>query len=326
MVALCKEITAEDLVDARAVAGNAPAENRKALSRGAAALATGAALALLPKPAPAPAMIFEARRVSLRFDGVHALTDVSCGVQEGELFSIVGPNGAGKTSMLNCISGRYRPTEGQIIYDGRDISRLKPNARAALGIGRTFQNLALFHHMTVLDNIMVGRHRLLRNNFLTGALYWLAGAQREELAHRRKVEEIIDFLDLQPVRKAVAGTLSYGLRKRVELARAMAMEPRLMLLDEPMAGMNLEEKEDMARYIVDLNEEFGMTVIMIEHDMSVVADISHRMMVLDFGRKIAEGRPAEVLADAEVEQAYLGRGPAPAGDGDARRAVAGGGK
>ena len=269
-------------------------------------------------------MIFEARRISLRFDGVHALTEVSCGVHEGELFSIVGPNGAGKTSVLNCISGRYRPTEGQIIFGGRDISRLKPNARAALGIGRTFQNLALFHHMTVLDNIMVGRHRLLRNNFLTGSLYWLTGAQREELAHRRKVEEIIDFLDLQPVRKAVAGTLSYGLRKRVELARAMAVEPRLMLLDEPMAGMNLEEKEDMARYIVDLNEEFGMTVIMIEHDMSVVADISHRMMVLDFGRKIAEGRPADVLADAQVEQAYLGQGQALKGEPDELPAVAGG--
>jgi len=177
--------------------------------------------------------------------------------------------------------------------------------------------------MTVLDNIMVGRHHLLRNNFLTGSLYWFSGAQREELAHRRKVEEIIEFLDLQSVRKAVAGTLSYGLRRRVELARAMAMEPRLMLLDEPMAGMNLEEKEDMARYIVDLNEEFGMTVIMIEHDMSVVADISHRVMVLDFGRKIAEGPPADVLADAQVEQAYLGKGRPLEIDQNRLRTVAG---
>jgi branched-chain amino acid transport system ATP-binding protein len=167
--------------------------------------------------------------------------------------------------------------------------------------------------MTVLDNVMVGRHHLLRNNFITGSLYWLTGARREELAHRRKVEDIIDFLDLQPVRKAVAGTLPYGLRKRVELARAMALEPKLILLDEPMAGMNLEEKEDMARYIVDLNEEFGMTVVMIEHDMGVVMDISHRVLVLDFGRPIAQGTPAAVLADPQVRRAYLGEDEAPAG-------------
>ena len=250
--------------------------------------------------------ILEARQVTLRFRGVTALSDVSFTVREGELFSIIGPNGAGKTSMVNCISGRYQPADGSILYRGQDITRLKSNARASLGIGRTFQNLALFHHMTVLDNIMVGRHHLLRNNFITGPLYWLGGARREELAHRRKVEDIIDFLELQPVRKAIAGTLSYGLRKRVELARAMALEPKLILLDEPMAGMNLEEKEDMARYIVDLNEEFGMTVVMIEHDMGVVMDISHRVLVLDFGRKIAEGDPASVLADPHVKRAYLG--------------------
>src|SRR3954465_8943495 len=253
-----------------------------------------------------PAPILAARHVGLRFRGVTALRDVSFEVRQAELFSIIGPNGAGKTSMINCISGRYRPTEGSIVYRAQDITQLKPDLRASLGIGRTFQNLALFHHMTVLDNIMVGRHHLLRNNFLTGPLYWLAGARREELAHRRKVEDIIDFLDLQPVRKAVAGTLPYGLRKRVELARAMALEPQLILLDEPMAGMNLEEKEDMARYIVDLNEEFGMTVVMIEHDMGVVMDISHRVLVLDFGRKIAEGDPAAVLADPHVRRAYLG--------------------
>jgi len=252
------------------------------------------------------APILEAARVTLSFGGVKALSDVSFAVGEHELFSIIGPNGAGKTSIVNCISGRYRPTEGAILYGGQDITRLSPNARATLGIGRTFQNLALFHHMTVLDNIMVGRHHLLRNNFITGSLYWFTGARREELAHRRKVEDIIEFLDLQPVRKAVAGTLSYGLRKRVELARAMALEPKLILLDEPMAGMNLEEKEDMARYVVDLNEEFGMTVVMIEHDMGVVMDISHRIMVLDFGRKIAEGEPAEILADPHVKSAYLG--------------------
>lgn len=254
------------------------------------------------------AYALEVRGVSLRFGGVRALTDVSFGVKEGELFSIIGPNGAGKTSIVNCVSGRYTPTEGQLFYQDRDITGLKPNARAALGIGRTFQNLALFHHMTVLDNIMVGRHHLLKNNFVTGSLYWLTGARREELEHRRKVEEIIDFLDLQSVRKATAGTLSYGLRKRVELARAMALEPKLILLDEPMAGMNFEEKEDMARYIVDLNEEYGMTVIMIEHDMGVVMDISHRVMVLDFGRRIALGLPSEVMAHPQVRRAYLGVG------------------
>ncbi|ALJ38720.1 ABC transporter ATP-binding protein (plasmid) [Azospirillum brasilense] len=250
--------------------------------------------------------MFEARGVSLRFGGVQALTDVGFSIRKGELFSIIGPNGAGKTSMVNCISGRYRPTDGKVYFKGQDITGMTPNHRASLGIGRTFQNLALFGHMTVLDNIMVGRHHLLKNNFFTGSLYWLTGARKEELAHRREVEEIIDFLEIQHVRKATAGTLSYGLRKRVELARAIALKPDLILLDEPMAGMNLEEKEDMARYIVDLNEEFGMTVVMIEHDMGVVMDISHRVIVLEFGKKIAEGTPEEVLADPRVKRAYLG--------------------
>ncbi|GGG36931.1 ABC transporter ATP-binding protein [Caldovatus sediminis] len=250
--------------------------------------------------------ILEAERVSLRFGGVRALTDVSFAVRRGEIFSIIGPNGAGKTSMVNCVSGRYRPTEGRILFEGRDITRMPTRRRAALGIGRTFQNLALFGHMTVLDNIMVGRHHLLRSGFLRGMVYWLGGAQREEIAHRREVEEIIDFLEIQHVRKAVAGQLPYGLRKRVELARAVALRPKLILLDEPMAGMNLEEKEDMARYILDLNEEWGMTVLMIEHDMGVVMDISQRVMVLDFGRKIAEGPPEAVLADEHVKRAYLG--------------------
>jgi branched-chain amino acid transport system ATP-binding protein len=263
------------------------------------------------------AYTLEVRGVSLRFGGVRALTEVSFGVNEGELFSIIGPNGAGKTSIVNCISGRYKPTEGQLFYRGKDITGLSPNARATLGIGRTFQNLALFHHMSVLDNIMVGRHHLLKNNFLTGSLYWLTGARREELEHRRKVEEIIDFLDLQSVRKATAGTLPYGLRKRVELARAIAIEPELILLDEPMAGMNLEEKEDMARYVVDLNQELGKTVIMIEHDMGVVMDISHRVMVLDFGRKICEGTPEEVLANEHVKRAYLGVDDVPLHEQDA---------
>lgn len=250
--------------------------------------------------------ILAAEHVSLRFGGVRALSDVSFSVNRGEIFSIIGPNGAGKTSMVNCVSGRYRPTEGRVLFEGQDITRLGPNRRAGLGIGRTFQNLALFGHMSVLDNIMVGRHHLLKAGFLRGMLYWFGGAQTEELANRREVEEIIDFLEIQHVRKAPAGTLPYGLRKRVELARAMAVKPKLILLDEPMAGMNLEEKEDMARFIVDLNEEWGMTVLMIEHDMGVVMDISNRVVVLDFGRKIAEGTPEQVMADPHVRRAYLG--------------------
>ncbi|MEQ9642919.1 MAG: ABC transporter ATP-binding protein [Alphaproteobacteria bacterium] len=244
--------------------------------------------------------------VDLRFGGVHALSDVGFDVRPGELYSIIGPNGAGKTSMLNCISGRYQPQSGSIRFQGQELIGKPPAARAPLGIGRTFQNLALFSHMSVLDNILVGRHHLLKNNFLTGALYWIGGAQKEEMRHREAVEEIIDFLEIQEIRHAPAGTLPYGLRKRVELARAVAVNPQLILLDEPMAGMNLEEKEDMARYIVDLNEEWGMTVIMIEHDMGVVMDLSHRVMVLDFGRKIADGVPDEVRENELVKKAYLG--------------------
>ena len=250
--------------------------------------------------------ILKVDQISLAFGGVKALTDVSFDVNKGEVFSIIGPNGAGKTSMLNCISGRYRPNKGAIHFDNTDVTHLRPNDRADLGIGRTFQNLALFGHMSVLDNIMVGRHHLMKNNWLTGPLYWASPAQKEELTHRRQVEEIIDFLDISHVRKAVAGTLSYGLRKRVELARAIALKPKLILLVEPMAGMNLEEKEDMARYILDLNEEFGITVVMIEHDMGVVMDISHQVMVLDFGKKLICGLPDEVMADEHVRQAYLG--------------------
>jgi len=248
----------------------------------------------------------DVRDLCLHFGGVRALVDVGLQVLKGEVLSVIGPNGAGKTSLLNCISGRYVPVSGRVLLDGRDITRLAPHRRAAIGIGRTFQNLALFSHMTVLDNIMVGRHHLLESGFLSGSMYWLTGARREELEHRRRVEEIVDFLEIQPIRKAVAGTLSYGLRKRVELARAMALEPKLILLDEPMAGMNQEEKEDMARYIVGLNEEWGLTVMMIEHDMGVVMDISHRVVVLDFGRKIAEGTPEEVMASDHVKKAYLG--------------------
>ncbi len=249
--------------------------------------------------------------ISLSFGGVHALTDVSFSVNPGEIFSIIGPNGAGKTSMLNCISGRYQPNKGSIVFKQQELIGLRPNDRCTLGIGRTFQNLALFAHMTVLDNIMVGRHHLLKNNFLSGSLYWLGGARKEELTHRAEVENIIDFLEIAHIRKSIAGTLSYGLRKRVELARAVALRPDMILLDEPMAGMNLEEKEDMARYIIDLNEEWGMTVVMIEHDMGVVMDISHRVMVLDFGKKIASGLPDEVMAHPQVRKAYLGEDDEP---------------
>jgi len=254
------------------------------------------------------APLLQVNDISLSFGGVHALTDVSFEVRPGEIFSIIGPNGAGKTSMLNCISGRYQPNKGSIRFKQKEMIGLRPNDRCSFGIGRTFQNLALFNHMTVLDNIMVGRHHQLKNNFITGSIHWFTGARKEELKHRAVVEDIIDFLEIAHIRKAVAGTLSYGLRKRVELARAVALKPDLILLDEPMAGMNLEEKEDMARYVIDLNEEWGMTVVMIEHDMGVVMDISHRVMVLDFGRKIVAGLPDEVMDNPRVRSAYLGEG------------------
>jgi branched-chain amino acid transport system ATP-binding protein len=249
--------------------------------------------------------LLDVQSVSVRFGGVRALSDVSLQVKKGEVFSIIGPNGAGKTSMLNCISGRYKPASGDILYRGQSLLRRSINDRAKLGIGRTFQNLALFGHMSVLNNILVGRHHLMRNNFLTGMAYWL-GAEREELEHRRRVEDIIDFLEIQDVRNEPAGTLSYGYRKRIELARAIAIEPELILVDEPMAGMNLEEKEDMARYVLDLNKEFGMTIVMIEHDMGVVMDLSDRVIVLDFGKVIAAGTPDEVTANEHVKRAYLG--------------------
>jgi branched-chain amino acid transport system ATP-binding protein len=250
--------------------------------------------------------LLDVQNVSVHFGGVRALSDVSFHVSKGEVFSIIGPNGAGKTSMLNCISGRYKPANGNILYRGQSILSRTINDRARLGIGRTFQNLALFGHMSVLQNILVGRHHLMRNNLLTGMAYWFGGAEKEELEHRRKVEDIIDFLEIQSVRNEPAGTLSYGYRKRVELARAIAVEPELILLDEPMAGMNLEEKEDMARYVLDLNQEFGITVVMIEHDMGVVMDLSDRVIVLDFGKVIAAGTPAEVMQNEHVKRAYLG--------------------
>jgi branched-chain amino acid transport system ATP-binding protein len=250
--------------------------------------------------------ILEVNGASLSFKGVRALEGVSFSVAPGEMFSVIGPNGAGKTSLLNCISGRYALSSGSLRFEGQDITRRRPAARAELGIARTFQNLALFAHLSVTDNIKVGRHHLLKNNFLSGGLYWLTGARAEELAHHEAVEEIIDFLEIQHIRHAAAGTLPYGLRKRVELARAVACKPKLVLLDEPMAGMNVEEKEDMARYIYDLNREWGVTVIMIEHDMGVVMDMSDRVLVLNFGEKIVEGLPGEVTHNPLVREAYLG--------------------
>jgi branched-chain amino acid transport system ATP-binding protein len=249
-------------------------------------------------------------RIHLHFGGVSALADVSLEVEPATIHAVIGPNGAGKTSLLNCASGVYRPQRGTIRFDGEDVTRLSPAARTRRGVARTFQNIALFKGMSVLDNLLIGRHVHQRTGVLGGGVYWGFG-EREEIAHRAVVEEIIDFLEIQPIRKKVVGTLAYGLQKRVELARALALEPRLLLLDEPMAGMNAEEKEDMARFILDINEERGTTMVMIEHDMGVVMDVSHRVSVLNFGEKIAEGPPDAVRRDPEVQAAYLGEEAAP---------------
>ena len=250
--------------------------------------------------------MLELKNISVQFGGIKALNDVSFKVEKNALFSIIGPNGAGKTSLLNVISGRYKPKNGQLIYKNTDITKLHPNQRPKIGIGRTFQNLALFDHMTVLENIFIGRHHMLKTGFAKGSLYWLLGSENEEIENRKEAEIILDFLEISNIRKSTAGTLSYGLRKRVELARAIAIKPELILLDEPMAGMNQEEKEDMARFIIDLNREWNITVVMIEHDMGVVMDISEQIVVLDFGEKIAEGMPSEILKNKKVQQAYLG--------------------
>ena len=250
--------------------------------------------------------MLELQNISVHFGGIKALNNVSFKVEKESLFSIIGPNGAGKTSLLNVISGRYKPKNGDLLFKGKNITNFHPNTRPNLGIGRTFQNLALFDHMTVLENIYIGRHHLLRSNFFSGAIYWLSGAKNEEVNNRKEAEKILDFLEISNIRKSSAGTLSYGLRKRVELARAIAIQPELILLDEPMAGMNQEEKEDMARFIIDLNREWKITVVMIEHDMGVVMDISKRIAVLDFGEKIAEGTPDEIIKNKRVQQAYLG--------------------
>jgi branched-chain amino acid transport system ATP-binding protein len=248
----------------------------------------------------------EVNGIFLRFGGVNVLANVSTSVRKGEIFAIIGPNGAGKTCLLNCINRFYHPSQGKIVFEGQDITRLKSHQIASLGIARTFQNVELFKGMTVIDNIKLGRHVHLNTGLLSAGVYFGA-ARATELALRKEIEEtIIDLLEIEHIRKKKVGTLPYGLQKRVELARALAMKPKLLLLDEPVTGMNLEETEDIARFILDIHDEWGVTIILIEHDMGVVMDISDRVCVLDFGVKIAEGKPEEIRHSPEVIKAYLG--------------------
>jgi len=250
-------------------------------------------------------VLMDLRRITLRFGGVEAIKDISFDIREGEIRAIIGPNGAGKSSMLNVISGFYVPQEGEVWFRGARRPPMNPFQVARQGIARTFQNIALFEGMTVLDNVMTGRLTQMKASMLSEAIWW-GKAQREELANRERVERVIDFLEIQHIRKTPVGRLPYGLKKRVELARALAAQPRLLLLDEPMAGMNVEEKEDMSRFILDVNDEFGTTIALIEHDMGVVMDLSDRVVVMDYGRTIGDGTPHEVRNNQEVIDAYLG--------------------
>jgi len=250
-------------------------------------------------------VVLDLKNISLSFGGVKALTDISFDVREHEIRAIIGPNGAGKSSMLNVINGVYTPQQGEIVFRGEHFHKMNPRKVAEMGVGRTFQNLALFKGMSVLDNIMSGRSLRMKSGVLAQMIR-LGPAEREEMAHRERVERIIDFLEIQSYRKTPVGLLPYGLQKRVDLGRALAMEPTLLLLDEPMAGMNVEEKQDMSRFVLDVNDEFGTTIVLIEHDMGVVMDISDRVVVLDYGKKIGDGSPDEVRNNQDVINAYLG--------------------